>query len=252
MDEYPVIFVGFKAAAIANVESLLVAPTPPANYTKQETIDAWYQDKYPEIVSNMQEEAAYNGLTGQIDDIYAVDPMGQRGAPRSSEIRNPAMAFLNWLGSNAPTLAGVEDIRLIGFGVSDFSRICGLEAQLAGARVPASFWSNPSYAFDTARSMRIDPYKVLVPSAQRSAVSVQRLLDIAGISYPQDWTPHMDPYVDCELAIKLAIKFNLADHLQPSASHFRCNSQLGVSLGETECCGGTCTQRAADLTPVGA
>lgn len=246
MDEFPVLFVGFKSAPVSGIDKILTYPTPPANYTKQETIDAWYQDKYPDLVSNMQEEAAYCGLTGRIDDIYAVDPTGMRASPRASDIRNPSAAFLNWaaFGGNGPVpnLNAAESIRLIGFDVADFSRVCGLEAQLAGLNVPASFWSAPGYSFDNMRSLRIDPYKVLVPSDQRSLVSIQGLLTIAGIPYPQDWTPHVDPYVDCELAIRLAIKFNLTDHLRPSASSFRCNSQIGVTVSEAECCGGTCTR----------
>lgn len=239
VDEYPVVFVGFKATAVERAVQHLAEPVPPANYTKQETLDAWRQDKYPQLLAQMYETAAYSGITGQIDDIYAVDPMGKRLATKSPDLMRPATAFLRWLAQDAEGLDGIEDVRLIGFGISDFSRICGLEAQMSGIRVPPAFWATSSYSYDTARSLRIDPYRLLVSSDQRANLSVQGLLDIAGIPYPQDWQPHVDPYVDCELAIKLALKFNLTDYLQPSCSSFRCNSQIGVTLSDSESCGHT-------------
>jgi hypothetical protein len=208
MGNSPVVFVGFKPRTIEDVQDFIEEPQPPAHYTKEATLNSWYKNKFPAEMKAAKWRAGFNGLTGMIDDLYAVDPIARRELVAIPETDPPAVAFLKWLMQAEYDLS---NIKIIGFGAWEFARVCGLEAQMFGMPVPPAFWSSPGYDSDICQLMRLDPYKALTTKAQRDSLNIFNFLKICGFTYPKGWKQHNDPYVDCELAMKLATKFNLCD-----------------------------------------
>lgn len=213
----PALFVGYRVAPIPEL-----AGYHRANYPKSCRTAADQQAFAEADLSQFLVDGAYSKLTGRVVEVFVADPASKQVLHRTYAgtmpgAESPAVAFVDWLLHRFPDkfsktpatnwMPDPEGVYIYGFDVQSFCRVAGVEAALAGRQCPVGFWYGNRNAFD--------PYEVVTESDQRKRLTITDVLQLAGLKYPPNWTPHVDVRMDTTLAAELVYRLHLYGDLPP-------------------------------------
>lgn len=173
-------------------ERYLEQVSPPGNYKKQETIDAWMLENAEAIALQDYKKTGLSGLHGEICSIaFALDDSAiiQVGRTDMGDEKSLLLEFWDELGAMAETLTpGGQMPRLewVGHNIIDFdlrflkqrSIICGIEPPFL---VPADARHGQGSVFDTMKEW----------AGFRGYVKQDELVEVLGIDLPI-WSAGLD------------------------------------------------------------
>lgn len=166
------LFCGALVAPAAYWRDFVPAPKPPANYTKQETIDAWVEKRWLELPN----EVSVMPFLGRVVDFAAVDDAGE---VIISAAGCEAYAALSKLVSPLCAAANCGEIRL--WGVHMRSRVHQLAVNALAEGFAGPTWglhaaSHTSRPAELSHVRMFDPVKLLLGGNNDEHVASTRKL----------------------------------------------------------------------------